>query len=344
MIDNKCANCGGELSFDPISQELKCDKCSSIFDIPEQSVLADKTAFNELSQLKTSKAEYAQYSCATCGRKHTVTVDQTMNNCPSCGDANLTRTVSVDYLPNGIIPFKLNHEMAIKSFKEWLKKRKFAPNNLKKIAKEDKIKGIYLPVYNFDLDALTMYTGIRVETHKDSDGRSHTRRYPIKGNRIDKFVNYTESANAEIPSNYLREINNYDYSKIYAYRTEFLYGWIGATLNIPLQDAFQRAKMSLDHEIKTRIKRAEERYDSRIENLICNTSFSNMAYNYLYVPVWSFNYKYKDKNYNCYINGVSGKVSGKAPKSFLKIFFTVLGVITAIGVGAYYLYKSGIIG
>ena len=68
-----------------------------------------------------------------------------------------------------------------------------------------------------------------------------------------------------------------------------------------------------------------------------------MMYNYLYVPIWSFDYKYKDKSYNCFINGVSGKVSGKSPKSGVKIFFTVLAILAGIGVGVYFLYKNGII-
>lgn len=342
MINNKCNNCGGELNYDPISGELKCEQCSSIVDIPEQEVILQKTPFNELTELSAGKVEYAQFSCSTCGRKHIVPVGQDLITCPSCGDSNLTRNVSVEIMPNGIIPFKLNHEMAIKSFKEWLKKRKFAPNNLKKIAKEDTIKGIYLPVYNFDFDTFTAYTGIGVETHRDMDGKTHTSRHHIRGSRQDKFINFTETANSSIPSNYLRDINNYDYTKVYAYRTEYLYGWIGTNLNIPLSEAFQRSKVAIDNEIKTRIRRSERRYD-RIENLVCNTTYNNMMYNFIYVPVWSFNYKYKDKTYDCYINGVSGKVSGKSPKSFAKIFFTVLGIIAAVGAGVYLLNYLGLL-
>ena len=342
MIDNKCINCAGELSYDPVSGELKCAQCSAIVDIPEQQAIAQKIPFNELSQLPATKDEYCQLTCHTCGRKHVVLANQTILQCPSCGDANLTKNTSVEYIPNGIIPFKLNQEMAINSFKQWLKKRKFAPNNLKRIAKEDKIKGIYLPVYNFDVNTHTTYTGIGVETYRDSEGRSHTRRHHIRGTRQDNFINFSESGNNAVPSNYLREINNYDYSKIYVYRTEFLYGWTGASLNIPLQEAFHRTRLSIDSEIKRRINRSEIRYD-RIENLICNTSYNNMMYNYLYVPIWSFDYKYKDKSYNCFINGVSGKVSGKSPKSATKIFFTVLAILAGIGVGVYFLYKNGII-
>ena len=47
---------------------------------------------------------------------------------------------------------------------------------------------------------------------------------------------------------------------------------------------------------------------------------------------------YKDKLYNQYINGVSGKVAGSVPKSIVKIGLMVLLGIAAI-VGIYLLMK-----
>jgi len=39
---------------------------------------------------------------------------------------------------------------------------------------------------------------------------------------------------------------------------------------------------------------------------------------------------FKKKNYNFYVNGSTGKISGKAPKSFWKILFFILGIAGAI--------------
>ena len=57
--------------------------------------------------------------------------------------------------------------------------------------------------------------------------------------------------------------------------------------------------------------------------------------------MWVNAYMYKDKSYVCYINGQTGKASGTAPKSFWKIFFTVLGVIAAVGAIAFLVMKYG---
>jgi hypothetical protein len=52
------------------------------------------------------------------------------------------------------------------------------------------------------------------------------------------------------------------------------------------------------------------------------------------LPVYIGNFKYKSKLYNFYVNGSTGKVHGKTPKSFWKIFSVVLvSIAVAVGVG-----------
>jgi hypothetical protein len=48
------------------------------------------------------------------------------------------------------------------------------------------------------------------------------------------------------------------------------------------------------------------------------------------LPVYVGNFKYKQKLYNYYINGSSGKVGGKTPLSALKIACTVLLAVAAV--------------
>jgi hypothetical protein len=49
------------------------------------------------------------------------------------------------------------------------------------------------------------------------------------------------------------------------------------------------------------------------------------------LPIWVTYYKYKDKKYDCYINGYSGLVVGKHPKSFWKILGAVAGFLAVAG-------------
>ena len=337
IVNNKCVNCGGELSYDPDSQELKCNQCDSITNIPEQESVLAKKQYHKDSSIQLSETEYTQYSCGTCGRRHIAPKNQDVIYCPSCGDSNLEKNITVEYLPDGIIPFKLNQEKAMLCFKDWLKKRKFAPNNLKKLAKTQSLKGIYLPIYDYDFDTATSYSGVGIKEHRDSEGKTRITRHPFRNTRTDFLQDYVESANSEISSPDLRDMANYNYRNIYVYRPEFLYGWVGTNINVSLHDSCVRARNSVANQIATDVRNSLH-YD-RIENFVCNTTFNSIRYSYLYVPVWFNQYKYKDKTYNCYINGLTGKVSGKAPNSFWKIFFTTIFAIAVIGAVVFLAYK-----
>jgi len=335
IINNKCKNCAGELIFDIDSQELKCIQCSSMVDIPEKQALLEKKEYSETSTITQSKNKYTQYICSSCGRRHIVCENEQVLSCPSCGNKELEKVVDVAFVPDGIIPFKINQQKALESFKSWLKKVKFAPNNLKKLAKMQSLKGIYLPIYNYDFVANTSYSGIGVNTRRTMDGKTKTTRTRFSGNREDKFYDFAESSNSAMPSSELRTISNFNFKEVYVYRSEFLYGLIGSSVDTDIHTGLANAKIGATKDIESRIKR-DSRYE-RVENLRCNVSLSNVMYNYLYVPVWVNSYTYNNKVYNCYINGETGKVTGKAPKSFWKIFFVLLGFLAVFGALVYFI-------
>ena len=61
------------------------------------------------------------------------------------------------------------------------------------------------------------------------------------------------------------------------------------------------------------------------------------------LPVYVGNYNFNKKLYNFYVNGDTGKVWGKTPKSPLKIAIAVLlGIALVAGIVAlYYFYNGG---
>ena len=57
---------------------------------------------------------------------------------------------------------------------------------------------------------------------------------------------------------------------------------------------------------------------------------SNKKYSYLLLPIWICNYYFKEKLYNFFINGNTGKVTGKVPRSPFKIILFVLFILGII--------------
>ena len=66
---------------------------------------------------------------------------------------------------------------------------------------------------------------------------------------------------------------------------------------------------------------------------------NSLKANYGLLPVWKYNYQYKNKDYPFYINGQTAKIVGRVPVSKAKVWAygtTLFGVLTGILLFAYY--------
>ena len=83
---------------------------------------------------------------------------------------------------------------------------------------------------------------------------------------------------------------------------------------------------------------AQYHYDV-VDYLHIDTSFNDSTFKYILVPLWCSGFKSRDKIYNYFVNGRTGKAGGKTPISVWKVALTVV-IIAAVIVGAYFGLKS----
>ena len=98
-----------------------------------------------------------------------------------------------------------------------------------------------------------------------------------------------------------------------------------------IEDCWGSAKGVMDGRIRRGIL-SRYVYD-KVAYLNVSTSHQDVTYKYVMLPVYVGNFNYKKKLYNFYVNGSTGKVKGKTPKSLWKILLTValcLGVALSI--------------
>jgi uncharacterized membrane protein len=60
-----------------------------------------------------------------------------------------------------------------------------------------------------------------------------------------------------------------------------------------------------------------------------NVSFGDKLAKMVYIPVWIFGYRYRDKYFKALVNGQTGKISGKKPVSFIKVLIAI-GIAVAV--------------
>lgn len=326
MKANSCKNCGSILTYNPATGTLTCEHCGSSFAIENDNVLNVKKDYTKFVQLKETSVN--QYHCTSCGSNLNTIKDALVKRCPNCGSTALTQTNKISYTPDAIIPFRITKEKATENFYNWITKRRFAPKNLKKMAKLGKLSGLYTPIWNFDCQTFTKYHGIGIDEYKDSEGNVHTSSHPFRGEFSSNYQNIMMSANKQISDVTIMNLQPFGLDNLKVYNIEYLCGFIGTDTDYDIHTSYNLFVNQVKNKEKSKAKRRHS-YDS-IEHFECHTDIYQPKYNYIYLPIWANYYTYKNKNYSCYINGYTGKVCGTSPKSIGKILALVFGIASAI--------------
>lgn len=339
---NKCPNCGSTLAFDPGTNSLTCDYCASKFKVDSIAITNDKKPYD--TSLKLQETTVAQYHCNSCRSNLNIYKDTPVKRCPNCSSTDLAKTNNISYTPDAIVPFQITKEQATNNFYDWIRHRKFAPGNLKKLARLGKISGFYTPIWNFDCLTSTIYSGVGVDEDTDKDGHTHTSRYPFSGRLSSKYTDILISANKQVSNITISALGDWGLNNLKVYNLEYLCGFIGTDTDFDIHASYRDFTNYINNAEAKKARREKSAQYDRIDNFKSTTNIYQPKFNYIYLPIYANYYTYKDKKYTCYINGYSGKVSGNAPKSGWKIFSLILSIlliVAAVGIGIY-LFVDGV--
>ena len=155
----KCPGCGNFLYYDPESKKMKCDYCNTTVDTQEVG-MAQELPYNEgVEQGFVKWGGVKSVKCKSCGAISVLPDYEVVSSCPFCNASNIVDTDEIDGLqPNGILPFKITKAQVPIVYENWLKSKKLAPNKLKKEAKRQPARGVYIPLFTFDATADCDYT------------------------------------------------------------------------------------------------------------------------------------------------------------------------------------------
>ena len=341
----KCESCGSILVFDPDSQKLKCGHCASQFDLKavKSAMELRYTDFSE--QNYEGWGEVKAFKCRSCGAVVLYNEFETAAKCSFCGASNIAMTDDIPGLkPNAVLPFAISEEKLEECYKKWLKTKKMAPNKLKHLAQRMTSKGVYIPIFTFDVSTYSSYAIKYGITRSKTVGSGKNRRvvtytewYYDSGSINENFDDIQIEASQKISQKDLRKLGYFDTQKSVEYNSQYLSGFGAERYSKGLDESWECAKQEADDYIRSAILRRYH-YDT-LGYLNVSTSYSDMTYKYVLVPVWILEYKYNNKKYPCIINGRTGKGVGKAPVSPFKSAGLGLAIATVVGFIIYFLYK-----
>lgn len=351
----ECSNCGGNLEFKPGDQSLECPFCGTKNEIPADSgpqvvEELDYEAAVRNMESATTTVEVTSAKCDGCGATITLEANATTGTCYYCGTQIVAAQSPQKALqPQYIMPFRLTREEANKRFREWIRKRRFAPNALKQYARvADPMQGVYYPFWTFDADTRSDYTGQRGDYYTeqirttDREGNSVTRTVTktrwrsARGTVRRTFDDVLIAASDSLEPTLVAKLDTYNLKELTQFSDHYLSGFRGESYSVELKDGFARAKGEMELVIRQDVRRDIGGDTQRIHTL--HTVYSDVTFKYIVLPVYALKYRFRKKLFPVVINGETGEIEGKRPYSWIKILATVL-IIGGVLVGGYFLLR-----
>lgn len=353
-----CGGCGADLHYDPAADALKCPFCgmTTPVDAAGDVVELDLRAALEQAVTRHTGDRHHEHACTSCGATLRTEPNVTSDRCPFCGTVFVAEATEINAIsPGAVLPFDVPRPTAVAAYTAWLARLWFAPGNLKKQADlDERLVGVYLPYWTFDIDVTTAYTGQRGEHYWDTEsytttinGRSvrqtrrvrKTRWWPAWGVVRNQFDDALIPAAATLPKDKLDALEPWDLAALQPYDERFLAGFRAESATVPLDQGFDLAVRRVRPAIEASIRRDIGGDEQRIASQ--RDTFHGLTFKHLLMPAWIAVYRYKDKPYRVLINARTGEVKGDRPWSAGKIALAVLAGLILIGIIAAVVAATG---
>ena len=338
--DKKCVDCGGTMDFDPATGKMSCPYCGRLEEIKieDESFVAEELDFSSISEANNCDwgTQTKKVTCKSCGAQTVYSSEEIANICPYCGSNQVMEEKTENIMaPGGVVPFSISSQEASLRFKSWIGKKFFCPKLAKESAKPKAFQGLYVPYWTFDARTNSHYTGQygkRRTVRRKDKMVTETHWYNTSGFYQQSFDDVLVCGASDQNRQLMTKMEPYDTRQVAEYKPEYLAGFLAESYTVKVKDAWETAKEKMTQIIRSGIARKIEHehsaQDSRVSHV--STSYSNITYKYLLLPVWISSFQYNDKVYHFVINGQTGRVAGKTPLSPIKIALTVVAVIIII--------------
>ena len=344
-----CPACGGEAQWNPAKKALVCRFCGTTSPaqaqlsatgqetIVEHDLVAALRAVPD--ERRGWQAEKTMVKCQSCQAISVFDPERVGQRCDFCGASALVpyEEVKDAFRPESLLPMKLSETQVRDSIRRWYGSRWFAPNRLKSGALTDTVKGLYIPYWTFDAQVHAEWTAesgyyyYETETYTDDQGRTQTRQVqrvrwqPSAGSLDHFFDDELEPASRGLQPGMLRRVEPFPTKELVPYQPGFLAGWVVERYQIDLLTAAQAAREQMQSEVE-RMCDAQVPGDTH-RNLRVEADYSGQTFKHILVPLWLLAYDYGPRRFQVVINGYTGAIAGKYPKSWVKITLTLAAVL-----------------
>ena len=303
-----CPKCGGRMVFAPDGQALTCEYCSGSqkFTVqPGTAPLAREKDF--LIAMATARGHgkplnQQVFHCEGCGCEFILPPNQISSTCVYCGSPHVVNWESEEGLlaPDGIIPHAFDRMRAVKHLVEWVESNQVKPEK-----QVDLPRGVYLPLWTFDLGGAIDYVGERIDENDMhlQYGEPATIRvsdkFPVQVNDL------PIPASRKLSAVFLKLIPTFELKAVKPYDPRYLADWPAEVYDIPMAEA------SLDARALSLARYKRDLPDLVAPLRLISTSSAGMtveSFRLNLLPVWMTELPFGGRDHLVLINGMNGTV------------------------------------
>ncbi|NWF63884.1 MAG: hypothetical protein HXY38_06205 [Chloroflexi bacterium] len=307
-----CPKCGGRMAFSPDGSGLVCDYCARQNPLGAGSGTENEKDF--IVAMATMKGhgkplQEQVFHCNGCGAEFILPPEQLSSNCAYCDSphvVNYEKTKDI-LAPNSILPFAIDQKRAARLLIEWVEK-----NHIKPEKKVDLPRGVYLPMWTFDIGGEIDYSGEIVEYERNTFTGERERKVTRVEDKYPVMVNDLALPASRKPSQvFMKLLPTFDLSALKEYDPRYLAGWLAELYDVPMADA------SLDAR-STAFKHIKKQLPHLLGNItLIRASSASMlveSFKLALLPVWMTELPFGGRGHIVLINGQNGMVASDLPE------------------------------
>jgi hypothetical protein len=359
VAKHPCPECGGDLQWNAAKQALVCPYCGTVAPWTPAQAADPGTAVieHDLEQALRDPAinrdwgdQRREVQCQSCHAISVFVDGKVAKRCDFCGSPSIIAHESQQdaITPQSLLPFKISDGQVRDLIRKWYGTRWFAPNKLKRVALTDTLHGIYLPYWTFDAHVTADWTAeaghyyYESQTYRDSNGNTqtrqvrHTRWVPAAGRLAHFFDDELVPGTGGVDQGLLASVEPFPTTTdLKPYSPEFVRGWTVERYQVDLRRASELNRADMENQVRSMCSQQVPGDTQR--NLQVDADYQGRTFKHVLMPVWLVAYTYGSRRFQVIANGYTGKLAGKHPYSWVKIFFAVIAALAAAGLAFYLL-------
>jgi hypothetical protein len=311
-----CPKCGGRMSFAPDGQSLLCEYCSrnQRFSMAQPGSAIEKDFIIAMATARGHGKPLDQqvFHCEGCGSEFILPPNQISSTCVYCGSPHVVSWESEEQLlaPDGIIPHAFDQKRAVKILIEWVE-----ANKIKSEKQVDLPRGVYLPLWTFDLGGVIDYVGETIAAGEIEFNDSQQKRirvsdcYPVQMNDL------PIPASRKLSAVFLKLIPTFELRGTKPYDARYLANWPAEVYDIPMAEA------SLDARSQCYAHYKRDLPDLVAPMQLVSSSSAKMtieSFRLNLLPVWVTEIPFDGREHLVLINGQNGTVESDLPEKSTK--------------------------